>query len=116
MQSVSCSVCIGPPASEIQVKNSVEQLLGAKKARMSWMEVGSIFRTISQQAGPDRARYEREAAAASEYSIGVLKRFVVALNFVESPWLKQSEMPKRPVLEASFTAIELIERYQGRIP
>ncbi len=71
------------------MKNSIEQLRGAKAARMSWMEVGSIFRTISQQAGPDRSRYEREAAEASEYSIGVLKRFVVALTFVESPWLKQ---------------------------
>ena len=98
------------------MKNSIEQLRGAKAARMSWMEVGSIFRTISQQAGPDRARYEREAAAASEYSIGVLKRFVVALNFVESSWLKQSEMPKRPVLEASFTAIELIERLSRQNP
>lgn len=116
MQSVSCSVCIGPSASEIQVKNSIEQLRGAKKARMSWMEVGSIFRSISQQAGPDRARYEQEAAAASEYSVGVLKRFVVALNFVESPWLLQSEMPKKPVLESSFTAIELIERLSRQNP
>ena len=98
------------------MKSLIEQLSGAKKARMSWMEVGAIFKKISLEAGPNRARLEQDAAAASEYSVGVLKRFVVALNFVESPYLPESEKPKKQVLESSFTAIELIERISRQNP
>jgi hypothetical protein len=116
MQTVECSMCTATSASEPNMESLIEQLSGAKKAHMSWMDVGAIFQKISLHAGPNRARMEQDAAAASGYSVGVLKRFVVALNFVESPYLPEMEKPKRQVLESSFTAIELIERISRQNP
>lgn len=101
---------------EIEMTDLVEALRGAKKDKMSWMEVATIFRRIGKEGGADQHRLEREAAVASGYTSGILKRFVIALNFLESGIVLEERRPKRHVLDSSFTAIELIERISRQNP
>lgn len=94
----------------------IEALRGAKKDRRSWMDVAATFRAIGKDGGTDRHRLERAAAIASGYTTGILKRFVVALNFLESGIVAHESRPKQHVLDSSFTAIELIERISRQSP
>ncbi|SDO48471.1 hypothetical protein SAMN05444050_4250 [Afipia sp. GAS231] len=97
------------------MKGSKERLTGAKKAKRSWVEVASLFRKgLEESGGSGGAAFQRETATNSGYTVGMLKRFVVALNFIES--LPERTKPKPTVVEASFTAIELIERINRRNP
>lgn len=114
MQIQRCWMCIA--VQETEMTDLVEALRGAKKNKMSWVEVATIFRRIGREAGADQNRLEREAAVASGYTGGILRRFVIALNFLESGIIAEERRPNRHLLDSSFTAIELIERISRQNP
>ena len=95
--------------------NATARSIAAKKrTKKSWVEVASMFRKGVEAGGPAPGSFQREAVAATGYSAGMLKRFAVALTFIES--LPERIRPKPNVVEASFTALELIERINRRDP
>lgn len=88
--------------------SALDQLKDARK-NLSWITTARIFRTGQESDPRQRTDFERKAAAVSGYSLGILKRFVTVLNFLESR--EASVIPVRPdVIDASFTKLELIER------
>ena len=83
-------------------------------ARRSWVEVASLFRKKLEEGGFAWPESQQTFAMTWGLSVGMPKRFAVALAFVES--LPERSRPKPNVVESSFTAIELIERINRRDP
>jgi hypothetical protein len=86
----------------------LDQLKDARK-NLSWVTTARLFRTGQEGDPRQRTDFERKAAAVSGYSLGILKRFLTVLKFLESR--EVSVIAVRPdVIDSSFTKLELIER------
>lgn len=85
------------------------KLTHAKRLHKSWMESARAFVKGREAAGKSASKFEDMAAARSGYSEGMLRRYEVVLDFVESR-IPEHERPPIDVLEASFTVLEKIAR------
>lgn len=91
------------------------ELNDAKRARVPWTTVAVILRqAVGQDTGTSsefRTRWIREAAGASGYTIGALKRFMAVFDFVSG--IPAELRPDSEGLAASFTALEMIQRIES---
>ena len=92
----------------MELRQLVEKLRNAKRNKQAWLDIALTFREIGRTQGG--LNLEREAAEASGYTVGVLRRFVVVMEFLESDAFDKSMLPPKRVLETSFTAVEQIQR------
>jgi hypothetical protein len=80
--------------------------------RVSWIDLAIVVRrAIGKGSGlstDQRVRWLKEAATASGYSVGALRRFLNTLEFLES--VPEQSRPDDGTIRESFTGIEMIQR------
>ena len=79
-----------------------------------WVEIASLYRKKFDEGAFLDPNALQEFAMRWVLSVGMPKRYAVALAFIES--LPERSRPKPNVVDSSFTAIELIELINRRDP
>lgn len=97
-------------AERIKIQQvALAKLAGAKRLHKSWMESARAFVAGRKAAVQSEQKFEDLAAAASGYTVGFLRRYEAALEFVETR-IPEEDQPPIDMLEANFTALEKIAR------
>lgn len=93
-------------------------LRAARERRVPWIDIAEIIaKTVGPESGvssDQRALWLNQAAVASGYTPGALRRFVNVLTFLRR--IPERKRPDRQIIENSFTAIEMIQRISRHDP